>query len=94
MPWPGSDTGIDLHVHEFHYSSLENLPPDLTFAYVMDRGFGINRRNDGFVYRNLLANYVHLRSAGNNRWAERFVQFVRDCRDGRIATNGLLPPYI
>ncbi|MCW8918860.1 MAG: cobyrinate a,c-diamide synthase [Gammaproteobacteria bacterium] len=94
MPWPQIstqiNTGVELHVHEFHYSSLENLPTDLTFAYKMGRGVGINRRYDGFVYRNLLANYVHLRSVGDNRWTERFVQFVRACRDARRAAQ---PPH-
>jgi cobyrinic acid a,c-diamide synthase len=94
MPWPYHQPGVELHVHEFHYSSLENLPADLTFAYTMGRGVGIDRRHDGFVYRNLLANYVHLRSVNNNRWAERFVQFVRDCRDERTAALALPPPFI
>jgi cobyrinic acid a,c-diamide synthase len=94
MPWPQGKAGVELHVHEFHYSSLENMPTDLTFAYTIHRGVGINRRHDGFVYRNLLANYVHLRSVGENRWIERFVQFVRNCRDERTAAAALLPPFI
>lgn len=86
MPWPGSDPTVEQHAHEFHYSSLENLPADLIFAYTMSRGVGINQQHDGFVYRNLLANYVHLRSVSSNHWTERFIQFVRNCRDKRIAT--------
>ncbi len=85
MPWPAGSSGNDkeLHAHEFHYSSLENLPAGLSFAYTMTRGVGIEQQCDGFVYRNLLANYIHLRSVENNRWTERFVQFVRDCREQR-----------
>ncbi len=94
MPWAGGEPGCEHHVHEFHYSSLENLPSGLTFAYRMGRGAGIGQQHDGFVYKNLLANYVHLRSTESNRWAERFVQFVRDCRDERIAADALLPPFI
>ncbi len=97
MPWGGSETGCEHHVHEFHYSSLENLPSDLTFAYTMGRGAGIDRQHDGFVYKNLLANYVHLRNSDSNRWAERFVQFVRDCRDQRgeqTIAAAPLPPFI
>ncbi|MEN8169712.1 MAG: cobyrinate a,c-diamide synthase [Pseudomonadota bacterium] len=86
MPWPGSELTVEQHAHEFHYSSLENLPSDLIFAYTMSRGVGINQQHDGFVYRNLLANYVHLRSVSGNRWTERFIQFVRNCRDKPIAT--------
>jgi cobyrinic acid a,c-diamide synthase len=94
MPWSGSEAGVEHHVHEFHYSSLENLPNDLTYAYTMGRGVGIDRQQDGLVYRNLLANYVHLRSVGDNHWAERFVQFVRTCRDERSSTTAALPPFI
>ena len=93
MPWAGGTAGAELHVHEFHYSSLENLPSDLKFAYNMGRGSGINGCGDGFVYRNLLANYVHLRSVGNNPWASRFVDFVRTCRD-EYTSAVVLPPFI
>lgn len=94
MPWPGGSPGDELHVHEFHYSSLENLPPDLTFAYDMARGSGIDRQHDGLVYKNLLANYVHLRHTAGNPWTERFVQFVRQCRAARTQNTALLPPFI
>jgi len=94
MPWPGGQTGDEYPVHEFHYSSLENLPSNLTYAYNMERGAGIDQQHDGFVYKNLLANYVHLRSVENNRWAERFVQFVRECRDQQNIAAAPLPPFI
>jgi cobyrinic acid a,c-diamide synthase len=76
-PWPGSESGRSHNVHEFHYSSLENLPEGLQYAYRLERGYGIDRRHDGFRYNNLLANYVHLRDVAGNHWAERFVGFVR-----------------
>jgi cobyrinic acid a,c-diamide synthase len=93
MPWPAAEGGTEQAVHEFHYSCLENLPADLTFAYTMGRGVGIDGKHDGFVYRKLLANYVHLRSVDHNRWVERFVAFVRACRDERSAAAPL-PPFI
>ncbi|MGM0594437.1 MAG: cobyrinate a,c-diamide synthase [Pseudomonadota bacterium] len=79
-PWPGSRPGRSYRVHEFHYSSLENLPSGLQYAYRLERGHGIDGEHDGFVYKNLLANYVHLRHVEGNPWAERFVDFVRQCR--------------
>lgn len=94
MPWPGCEAGTEHHVHEFHYSSLENLPQGLTFAYNMGRGIGIDRQHDGFVYRNLLANYVHLRNVDGNRWTERFVNFVRACRHKDRVAVAPLPPFI
>ncbi|HEX9803220.1 MAG TPA: cobyrinate a,c-diamide synthase [Gammaproteobacteria bacterium] len=101
-PWPGSEPGKGYNVHEFHYSSLENLPEGLLYAYRLERGHGIDRRHDGFRYRNLLANYVHLRDVAGNHWTERFAAFVRTVRDrtsGRDATSitgstPFLPPFM
>lgn len=76
-PWPGPGFG-KFKAHEFHYSGLENIAPGLTYAYEVGRGIGIDGRHDGFVYRNLLANYAHLRDVGVSRWAERFVRFVSE----------------
>jgi cobyrinic acid a,c-diamide synthase len=66
-----------IHAHEFHYSSVENLAPDVAFAYEVERGHGIDGRHDGIVHKNLLASYAHLRDVAGNPWARRFVDFVR-----------------
>ncbi|MDI1270921.1 MAG: cobyrinate a,c-diamide synthase [Polaromonas sp.] len=66
-----------LRGHEFHYSSLENLAPDLKFAYRVMRGHGVDGQRDGIVYRNVLASYAHLRSGAGTEWAPQFVAFVR-----------------
>lgn len=101
-PWPGSDPEQAYRVHEFHYSSLENLPDDLQYAYRLERGHGIRDRLDGFIYKNLLANYVHLRDVRGNHWTRRFVDFVRACR-GKIPSYAapehsgeatFLPPFM
>ena len=77
-PWPaGAATGL-IPGHEFHYSTLENIAP-LDYAYEVVRGSGIDGRNDGIIYKNLLANYAHLRDTSANHWARRFVQFIRQC---------------
>ncbi|MBI1942382.1 MAG: cobyrinate a,c-diamide synthase [Betaproteobacteria bacterium] len=80
--WPARPAGEPalIRAHEFHYSSVENLAPDLEFAYDVERGHGIDGRHDGIVHRNLLASYSHLRDVGGNRWAPRFVDFVRSCK--------------
>ena len=67
--------------HEFHYSSLENLPPDSGFAYHVERGYGIDGDRDGLIVHNLLASYTHLRTIGSCYWATRFVAFVRRCKE-------------
>lgn len=66
-----------LRGHEFHYSSLENVPPDMKFAYKVSRGHGIDGQRDGLMHRNVLASYSHLRSGAGSNWAVQFVNFVR-----------------
>jgi cobyrinic acid a,c-diamide synthase len=74
-PWPARPAGV-IRAHEFHYSSVENLAPGLKFAYDVERGYGIDGRHDGIIYKNLLASYAHLRDAAGNHWAARFVEFA------------------
>jgi cobyrinic acid a,c-diamide synthase len=78
-PWPAT-AGIDVRGHEFHYSGLENVAPGLQYAYEVVRGFGVDGKRDGIVYRNVLACYGHLRDLDGNHWASRFVEFVRRTR--------------
>ena len=77
-PWPRPNAPAkQIKAHEFHYSSLENLPPDSRFAYHVERGYGINGERDGLVLHNLLVSYTHLRTIGSCYWATRFVAFIR-----------------
>ncbi len=77
-PWPRPDVPAkQIKAHEFHYSSLENLPSNSLFAYQVERGYGIDGQRDGLVLHNLLASYTHLRTIGSCYWATRFVAFVR-----------------
>ncbi|HEX5363840.1 MAG TPA: cobyrinate a,c-diamide synthase, partial [Gallionella sp.] len=69
-----------IFAHEFHYSSLENLPEGSRFAYHVERGYGIDGDRDGLVVHNLLASYTHLRTIGSCYWATRFVAFIRRCK--------------
>lgn len=89
-PWPRPDAPAkQIRAHEFHYSSLENLPADMCFAYHVERGYGINGKQDGLIVNNLLASYTHLRTIGSCYWATRFVAFVRRCQQQAPTTiNG------
>ena len=80
--WPAPQPGEAalIRAHEFHYSSVENLAPGVRFAYDVERGHGIDGRHDGIVHKNLLASYAHMRDVAGNRWARRFVDFVRRCK--------------
>jgi cobyrinic acid a,c-diamide synthase len=79
-PWCRESSPSPLPGHEFHYSSLEHLNPDVQFAYKIKRGAGVNGKFDGILHKNLLANYSHLRNVNNNQWVHRFVDFVRRCK--------------
>jgi cobyrinic acid a,c-diamide synthase len=82
-PWPRPDMPAkQIRAHEFHYSSLENLPADSKFAYRVQRGHGIDSENDGLILHNLLASYTHLRTIGSCYWASRFVAFAHDVQAG------------
>ncbi len=85
-PWPGGDHGKVIAGHEFHYSQLEGLPADARFAYDVLRGSGIQEGKDGFVYKNLLASYAHLRDSGQNHWVSRFLAFVDSIKRPNGAT--------
>jgi cobyrinic acid a,c-diamide synthase len=75
-PWPFTAVDTAFSAHEFHYSELSPLPPECQFAYRMLRGSGINGQADGFIYKNLLANYTHLRSVDATPWVASFLGFV------------------
>ncbi|HQT29869.1 MAG TPA: hydrogenobyrinic acid a,c-diamide synthase (glutamine-hydrolyzing) [Thiobacillus sp.] len=67
----------NIPAHEFHYSSLENLPADSIYAYRVKRGHGIDGHHDGYQLHNLLAGYVHRRGSGARGWIGPFLQQVR-----------------
>lgn len=87
-PWPRpQEQEKNIRAHEFHYSSLENLPANSVFAYRVARGHGITGEHDGYIRNNLLASYTHLRTIGSCYWASRFVAFVRKTKLGGHAIS-------
>jgi cobyrinic acid a,c-diamide synthase len=78
-PWSAASepTEATIRGHEFHYSSLENIAPELKFAYRVLRGHGVDGQRDGIVYRNVVASYAHLRNGAGSGWAEAFAAHVR-----------------
>ncbi|OEJ68391.1 cobyrinate a,c-diamide synthase [Magnetovibrio blakemorei] len=87
-PWNISEEacafdGEYIPAHEFHHSRLENIDTDLTFAFEVLRGQGVNGTHDGIVMHNMVAGYTHLRSTSRCRWAEAFTAFVRQKKQER-----------
>ncbi len=89
-PWPCPVARVSgQKAHEFHYSSLENLPSGVKFAYEVARGHGINGSHDGIVVGNLLAQFTHQRSIGGCYWAARFVAFIARLKRNSVECTGV-----
>ncbi len=69
--------GESLRGHEFHYTGVQPLNEDLTFAFRLRRGFGFDGKRDGLCYRNVLASYTHLHALGSPCWAPFLIQAAR-----------------
>lgn len=78
-PWNGVSSLI--YAHEFHYSKLVNIAPNMRYAYQVLRGVGINNKQDGLLIYNLLACYAHLRSTAGNQWVAQFIDFVKGIKE-------------
>lgn len=85
-PWSaaGGADGL-VPAHEFHHAALTGIDPSARFAYRVARGYGIDGSRDGIVVGNVLASFSHMRDTSRNRWAGRFVDFVRTARSARHA---------
>ena len=72
-----------LNAHEFHHASLVyEKNHKYKHIYNMKRGYGINGNDDGFVYKNLLANFAHLRHTKKSPWIKYFINFIKEnCND-------------
>ncbi|MCG0277713.1 MAG: hydrogenobyrinic acid a,c-diamide synthase (glutamine-hydrolyzing) [Thermanaeromonas sp.] len=69
--------------HEFHHSRVINLDKEAVhFAYRVVRGWGIDGKFDGLLYRNILAGYTHLFAPAHPEWAERLVAWVAGSQKG------------
>ncbi len=83
----GEPEGEAIPAHEFHYSHLENLAPDLDYAYEVERGHGMDGRHDGYTHANLLASYCHRRGAGPRGWIAPFIELARQRAQHRQAAR-------
>ncbi len=87
FPW-SEPSQAPVLAHEFHHSSPADLPTGLRYAYVVERGHGVDGRHDGIIHRNLLASYAHLRNVpGRFDWVSRFLSFARRVRAAADVTT-------
>jgi cobyrinic acid a,c-diamide synthase len=63
----------EIRAHEFHHSTILNLPGSLNYGFTVERGYGINGSVDGVYYKNTLASYCHLHALAVPEWAPALV---------------------
>jgi len=86
FPWPSlAPFAGEISAHEFHHSAIIKPHPDWTYGYEVQRGVGIDGRNDGVIQGNLLASYAHLRNVGGIDWTRRFVAHIHAVAAGEAA---------
>lgn len=87
---PFFQIGTVLRGHEFHNSRLISLDDDaesLPSVYKLSRGKGLGNNRDGLTYRNVLAVYTHLHTAGAPQWAPALVKQANMYRQTGMALN-------
>jgi len=75
--------GIRIRGHEFHYSHVRDVPPDLDQVYAMNNRSGSSVPGEGYLIRNTLGSYVHLHWGSNRDVALSFVEFCRKVNIGQ-----------
>ncbi len=72
-----SKAGDSLKGHEYHFSEIQSIPRDASFAYEMRRGKGISDHSEGWQVYNALACYSHTHMCSMPQTASRFVEACR-----------------
>ncbi|MFZ5597227.1 MAG: cobyrinate a,c-diamide synthase [Bacillota bacterium] len=67
--------GAVIKGHEFHHSRVVNIDESaVSFSYRVTRGWGIDGKRDGAVYKNVLACYSHIHAISVPGWAPAMVR--------------------
>jgi cobyrinic acid a,c-diamide synthase len=81
---PFFQEGTLLKGHEFHYSRIISLDDgEVTFAFRVLRGNGIDGKREGIVRKNVLATYTHLHALGCQVWGDGMALCARGWRELR-----------
>ncbi len=68
--------------HEFHFSTIRDVPRDAEFAYELKRGVGVGDGRDGWTCYNTLASYMHTNFASDERMTKSFLEAARKYATG------------
>lgn len=77
------DQAQQLKGHEFHNSKVINLASDVSYAFEVQKGHGLDGKYDGICYKNVLATYNHIHALGCPAWAHRFVQLAQEFKNAK-----------
>jgi cobyrinic acid a,c-diamide synthase len=69
--------------HEFHYSEMEEMPPEVERLYAVTRK-GVALGPEGYGYKNCLASYIHLHFGSSPDIADSFVARCKAYRTGSL----------
>jgi hypothetical protein len=86
--------GTELRGHEFHYSRLEAMDPDLRTVLKVRRGEGLGGGRDGMVAGGVMAAYMHLHALGTPEWAENLVRVAADWKELHASQRTYREPAI
>ena len=77
-PWKIKNKKL-INAHEFHHANLIfNKTKKCEYAYDVKRGYGSDGKHDGYIYKNLLANFSHLRHTKKYPWIKYFMNFIEE----------------
>jgi cobyrinic acid a,c-diamide synthase len=65
--------GDTFRAHEFHWSKLQDVPDDTTFAYNARKSNGKKSGFDGICKHNVLASYTHVHFSSNPELARNIL---------------------
>ncbi|NPA39585.1 MAG: hydrogenobyrinic acid a,c-diamide synthase (glutamine-hydrolyzing) [Thermodesulfobacteria bacterium] len=77
---PYFKVGSIIKGHEFHYSKPLSIDENKEMEYIfeLEKGFGIDGKRDGILYKNLFASYTHIHIFSVKCWAENFVRKIEE----------------
>lgn len=74
---PFLEVGQKVRGHEFHYSEI-TPPKQAKCTYLITEGKSGREMEEGYLYKNTLASYVHLHFASNPKFAGGFINRCRE----------------
>ena len=66
--------GEEARGHQFRYSHIEGIPDASSRVFTLEKDSTTKAMTEGFVFKNVLATYMHLHFGSNTHFARGFVE--------------------